>query len=314
MDQPRKSSLIEDSVEPLPRASEVSVASVVSNAERGSVSGRPSTAASVLSHLVGVDKQYECLCCSMSGNAVSLIASACLFATITVVQYIFSFIANSLALRADCISMGVDTLTFLGNLFAECAPFPDQKRRIELTMSGISHCLLLGFTISFIFEAWDNAHVSGDDEGDDVNGWIVLGFALGGLLFDGISLFVYHAFGDDEVHGLAADDVLAIEGEHADALTCGINTNMCAALLHVLSDLLRSTTTLVESIVLLKYKNINGTKADGVSALIVCSIIAVGAFAALLTWCREVCVYLHGQGSGGLQRSSHTDKSEKFVG
>ena len=40
----------------------------------------------------------------------------------------------------------------------------------------------------------------------------------------------------------------AAEGHNdEDQLTCGINTNMCAALLHVISDLGRSITTLIES-------------------------------------------------------------------
>lgn len=124
----------------------------------------------------------------MSGNALSLATSAVLFATLTAVQYVFARIANSTALAADCVSMGVDVLTFVGNLFAECVPpsLADQKRKIQLAMSGISHCLLLGFTVSFLLEGWEDAH--SDDDGDGVNGYIVLGFAIGGLLFDLISL------------------------------------------------------------------------------------------------------------------------------
>ena len=29
--------------------------------------------------------------------------------------------ANSMALMMDCVSMGVDTLSYVGNLFAECS-------------------------------------------------------------------------------------------------------------------------------------------------------------------------------------------------
>jgi len=45
--------------------------------------------------------------------------------------------------------MGVDSLAFLANLFAECLPEDSAigKRRVELTMSGISHVLLLAFTV-----------------------------------------------------------------------------------------------------------------------------------------------------------------------
>ena len=63
-------------------------------------------------------------------------------------------------------------------------------------MSGISHLLLLGFTIIFILEGLDDAQSDcKDGKDDDVNGWIVLGFAIGGLVFDAISLLSYKFFG-----------------------------------------------------------------------------------------------------------------------
>ena len=71
---------------------------------------------------------------------------------------------------------------------------------------------------------------------------------------------------------------------------------MAAALMHVVSDLLRSTTTLVESIVILTTPSIPSDKADGVSALIVCSIIAAGSLAALYSW--AIAVHAHLTGSG----------------
>lgn len=102
---------------------------------------------------------------------------------------------------------------------------------------------------------------------------------------------VYHYYGERSVIDSErdADDK---EGAQEDALTCGINTNMCAALLHVLSDLARSTTTFVEGIIIIFVPSIPSTKADGVSTLIVCSIIAIGAFGALVTWMREVYIYI----------------------
>jgi hypothetical protein len=44
-------------------------------------------------------------------------------------------------------------------------------------MSGISHILLLGFTISFILEGISDAQTT-DDDGQAVNGYIVLCFAV----------------------------------------------------------------------------------------------------------------------------------------
>ena len=226
---------------------------------------------------------FRLLCCTVSGNAVSLLTSAFLFALITAVQYGFAVAVGSVALQADCVSMGVDSIAFMGNLFADCYPKEsDSKRRVELAMSGISHCLLLGFTVKFVIDAIDDSQVEDDDDSGRERtkmGWVVFGFALGGLLFDAISLLAYKFYGTKN------------EGEE-DALTCGINTNMCAALLHIISDLGRSTTTCIEGIVILSVKSIPATKADGISALVVCSIICIGASAALLTWLREVFLYI----------------------
>ena len=90
-------------------------------------------------------------------------------------------------------------------------------------MSGISHFLLLGFTISFIKEGIHDAKVT-DDDGEGVNGWIVLGFACGGLLFDLISLGVYWYTSKKTSKKEVKDQFLTTTAE--DQLTCGINTSM----------------------------------------------------------------------------------------
>lgn len=131
----------------------------------------------------------------LTGNQVSLLTAAFLFALITGVQYVFGKIANSMALQADCMSMGVDALTYLGALAAECFTTDDivRKRRFEISMAGISYVILLYFTLDFILESYDtvSATSSGDDE-EDVNGYIVLGFALGGLC---LMVSVYSSLG-----------------------------------------------------------------------------------------------------------------------
>lgn len=175
-------------------------------------------------------------------------------------------------------------------------------------MSGISHLLLLGFSISFILEGWEDAHSKCDDDEDEVDAWIVLYFALGGLVFDAITLLSYRIYGtvnadaaafdnedkfeeSNEVHEKhSAPNGLRTRGQD-DELTCGINTNMCAAILHVLSDLMRSTTTLIEAIVILSVSGICSVEADGIATLAVCTIIVVGALGATLTWIREVYLY-----------------------
>ena len=87
------------------------------------------------------EKLYRCLCCNVSGNALSLLTAFVLFSTITAVQYYYATVANSNALKADCVSMAVDALAFLGNLFAECLPQGSAlgKRRIELLVRNTAN-------------------------------------------------------------------------------------------------------------------------------------------------------------------------------
>ena len=172
-------------------------------------------------------------------------------------------------------------------------------------MSGISHLLLLGFSISFILEGWEDAHSKCDDDEDEVNGWTCF-YRLGGLvstLSHSHIVFMVPSMGmaalenedkfksnDIAYEEHSAPNGLRTHGQD-DELTCGINTNMCAAILHVLSDLMRSTTTLIEAIVILSVSGICSVEADGISTLAVCTIIVVGALGATLTWIREVYLY-----------------------
>jgi hypothetical protein len=250
--------------------------------------------------------------------------------------------------------MLVDGLSYIGNLMAECTTVPRTKKRVELTMSGVSLTLLFGFTAYFVKGSIDaiqaiacncttdettgietcvtddsNAEVCVPEEG--VNAYIVMGFALGGLLFDGLSLFAYKAYSHEDVDDLPIDPLddaaaaLALSGSVDDNENSGsrqnshnhnnhkhhhhlgdhplthhhnddvnhvvpssTNVNMMSALMHVFSDLLRSTTTLVESIVLFQYPNISSNVIDGWCTLIICSLIGVGAVWSILIWFKEV--------------------------
>lgn len=217
--------------------------------------------------------------------------------------------------------MLVDALSYIGNLFAECTPRPRSKKRLELIMSGVSFALLLYFTTDFIIECWGNiyhkdclcgaddpfsadpaddkdCHLDQDTEKtcepeEEVNAYIVMGFALGGLLFDILSLYAYKYFssdkGDEHAHHHHPGDK-PLSHHHGEE-HAGHNVNMLSALMHVFSDLLRSTTTFVESLVLLNYPNISGEVVDGWCGLVVCILIALGAVYSLAVWIMEVYSY-----------------------
>ena len=66
------------------------------------------------------------------------------------------------------------------------------------------------------------------------------------------------------------------------------NVNMLSALMHIGSDLLRSTTTFVEGVILLYYTDVDSNLIDGWCTLIVCSLIMVGAVWSLGVWFKEL--------------------------
>jgi Co/Zn/Cd efflux system component len=248
--------------------------------------------------------------------------------------------------------MLVDALSYIANLFAECTPNPRTKKKMELMMSMVSLVLLIYFTTDFLLEAVDNINCTpitcecdadnanchwsdnsdnadgacsteteGDEkEEDEVNAYIVLGFALGGLLFEFISLWAYKHYSTEAPKEASAhpghphhhhleDHPLqhrhkSTEGPNDHE---GTNVNMLSALMHVFSDLLRSTTTFVESIVLFQYPDVNSAVVDGWAALIVCSLIALGAIWSLGLWVGEVCAYFREGGRGEEEEEEEKD-------
>jgi Co/Zn/Cd efflux system component len=105
---------------------------------------------------------------------------------------------------------------------------------------------------------------------EGVNPYIVFAFALFGLLFDLGSLMAFKKWG-------SSFSVL-VGGEDSEAL------NMSSALMHVLSDCLRSTTTLIESILIFFNPSTPSYIFDGWATLIVTASILLGALNAVYKW------------------------------
>merc|ERR1712039_805224 len=98
-------------------------------------------------------------------------------------------ISRSEALLADCISMGVDALTYFLNIFVELLKGKALHRPAQLVVPAISISLLTFFTIQVVQEALPN--LNNYEEDDGVNPWIVLAFAVWGILFDLASLYYF---------------------------------------------------------------------------------------------------------------------------
>eukprot|EP00467_Chlorarachnion_reptans_P015835 CAMPEP_0114509232 /NCGR_PEP_ID=MMETSP0109-20121206/13086_1 /TAXON_ID=29199 /ORGANISM="Chlorarachnion reptans, Strain CCCM449" /LENGTH=377 /DNA_ID=CAMNT_0001688343 /DNA_START=212 /DNA_END=1345 /DNA_ORIENTATION=- len=284
---------------------------------------------------------YWCGCAPRcSGNIKTLCTVIILFSTISIAQLLGSFIANSLALLGDSISMGIDTLTFMGNLYGECS-VSRHRVTIQLVASGISLLALFLATISVIIEAVDRLMYS---DKYIVDPYIVLGFSFVGLCFDVICFVAYYKWGSDpfdpstmipksspksiankngpaetESGGTSRQDantemepVVSFGANHADLEAALVDSqiariNMCSALMHVGSDALRSITTLIEGLLIL-YTDLDSENTDAVASLIVSTIIVFGAVGALIQWGHQCAKHYRGE----LISRSPTDISKHF--
>lgn len=139
----------------------------------------------------------------VSLNAQVLAATLALNSTITSAQFVGAWHANSLALLIDCSSMLVDVISYAAALWAECSP--GAKQRNEMIVSALSMLALWGVTLPAIVgalavlaesERRQQLALQGitvlagdeDDRMDVVNPWIILGFALAGIMCDAIAL------------------------------------------------------------------------------------------------------------------------------
>jgi len=205
-----------------------------------------------------------------NGNVKVLVLTSALFITITVVQYWAAMIARSEALKADCISMAVDAMTYFFNIACELTAGTRVHRPLTMIMPTISLTVLVYFTQDVVQESLGTLRQSEKTDDGEVNGAIVLVFALFGLLFDIVSIVAFYR---NRRRG---------EG--------GAQVNMMTAFAHVAADFARSTTTLVESIIIALFP-LDGVATDAWAALVVSAIILVGAVAAFIELLKDITKY-----------------------
>eukprot|EP00931_Biecheleriopsis_adriatica_P020926 TRINITY_DN13840_c0_g1_i1.p1 TRINITY_DN13840_c0_g1~~TRINITY_DN13840_c0_g1_i1.p1 ORF type:complete len:291 (+),score=64.18 TRINITY_DN13840_c0_g1_i1:80-952(+) len=205
----------------------------------------------------------------LTPNIKALIISAFLFSLITVIQVFAAQIAHSQALLMDCISMGVDALTYMGNIVVELRKRDGTDHKgTQLIACAISLSCLLYFTYDAMQESWATVRVcqgwdkdAGDE--DDVNGYITLAFALGGVVFDALCLVAFYY--SNKKNG---------EARHV---------NMFTALLHVAADSMRSTSTTVMSILIL-WGGVDSSCADAYTSIIIGVTIIIGGLMGIFSW------------------------------
>lgn len=226
----------------------------------------------------------RCCCCQSCADwpkdAWTLLLTTVLFGLITAAQFIGSIAARSLALFGDSVSMLVDVITYLSNLYAELSKASARdKKRNQLIASGFSLGILMGLSFAVVYGAIARLFRDSSKEEEIVDADIVLAFAIIGLIFDVVSCSAFWKLSRGTVRGTGdLQDSSGVQEEHS-----GSQINMISALLHVVSDSMRSLTTLLEAI-LIKYFGTNGEKTDAGAAVIVFSLIFVGGIGALRKW------------------------------
>lgn len=226
-----------------------------------------------------------------NGNMRVLALTALLFGIITLVQYVFALLYNSKAMEADSVSMAVDAFTYFMNIFVEMLSFkyPDWHRKAQIIVPAISITVLTFFTIQLMQESSCGRKLidcgeAEDEEGDDqpVSGWVMLIFAIWGILFDFASLYAFvknaQANGEDK-----------------------LGINMMAAFLHVGADFARSTVTFFAAIyIILKATGIESedaktsSAADEWASLGVGGLILAGAAYAVYEWILDIKAFMSG--------------------
>jgi Co/Zn/Cd efflux system component len=202
-------------------------------------------------------------------NIRALSVSAFLFSLITVAQYFAAIAANSQALKMDCISMAVDAFTYMGNIVVECRKRDGAKHvTSQLVVVACSLSMLALFTILAMQESWDTVQVcmgkkEAEGDEDEVNGWITLAFAIGGVGFD-IACMVEFYKSNQKTQSVK-------------------QVNMFSALLHVGADFLRSISTTVMSLLIL-LAHVDSGCADAYTSIIIGVSILCGAAVGFFKW------------------------------
>lgn len=260
-------------------------------------SARAGNAASIVSTMLGEEPESvkHFLCIPLTNNVKALFIMMVMFAIISVGQYFAADYANSQALKADVVSMGMDAVSYFGNIMGESSDIPAQRIVLQLFFSMLSIVLLVYFNTDILIESI--GILKNEDEGEEesaVEGKIVIIFAGLGLVFDAICLYAYYHYAkiDAEIEYQEMLKMAEEEGKDLSAEGAAIKKpqiNMLSALLHVAADLFRSTSTFILGILLVAdvLSDEQQGRGDAILAIIIGVTIYLASAYALYEWIIE---------------------------
>merc|ERR1712048_246241 len=138
-------------------------------------------------------------------------------------------------------------------------------REMQLVVPAIS---IFVYFVSDVMKESVGKILKPDDDGEDVNPSIILGFAIFGILFDVICLIAFARNQNEEGQGI----------------------NLLAAFMHVAADFARSIATLIAAIMIM-YFGFDGVTTDAWAGIIVCVMILMGACYAVVELIKDVMHY-----------------------
>merc|ERR1712157_37677 len=118
-----------------------------------------------------------------------------------------------------------------------------------------------------------------------MNGYITLGFGAFGVFFDSISLWAFYISNRKEGDGRAV--------------------NMFTALVHVSADFLRSTSTVVMSLLIL-VGGFDSTCLDAYTSMLIGASIVAGASVGVVSWIKLLVRYILPSSAG----SAHVEEQQ----
>lgn len=191
-------------------------------------------------------------------SEIALFVAFVSFLTFAIVEMLYAFISNSLALLGDAAAMIVDACTYLFNFIA--IRHAKNSGTSWLTIAGpfISALALTGVMIYVLSDAIDELRSSG---GPAVRLRIVLIFGLANLFLDFVNLFLFFAFPEAYKAILTFTDPVVLEQDGG--------MNIRSALTHVLADTYRSIAVIASASIAMLDKSVSSTKADAVAAICV---------------------------------------------
>jgi len=211
-------------------------------------------------------------------NMKVLALTSLLFATIIVAQVGAASYARSEALMADCVSMGVDALTYALNVIVESREGKRLHAEMKLAVPAVCLVILIYFSMIVLHEARETImaeDLSGEE--DAVNPHIIVAFSLLGMVFGGIALRAFMKEAEFEQ-----------------------GSNMTVALVQVLADFARCITTLVAAVLMLQF-GLNGARTDAQACVIVSVLVFGGVGLAVWEWLKDLRSYFRGDQDAGNQ-------------